>query len=60
MKEGTMSKQATIEDYIDEQPRGTKFYCPRLAQYNLSRAEAKRLARQGFDIISEDEITLSV
>lgn len=47
-------------EYIEEQPRGTKFYCPRLATYNLSRAEARTLARQGFDVIAEDDVTLSV
>jgi hypothetical protein len=47
-------------DYIDEQRRGARFYCPATHTYNLTRAEARELAEQGFDVINEDDITLSV
>lgn len=47
-------------DLIDEEPRGTRFYCPRLAQYGYTRVAARRLARQGFDVIAEHDVTLVV
>ncbi len=47
-------------DYIEAQPRGTRFYCPNLAQYDFDRVAARRLARQGYDVIAEDAITLCV
>lgn len=47
-------------EYIESQPRGTKFYCPSTAEYGLTRKKARAMARMGFDIIAEFDITLSV
>ena len=47
-------------EYIDSKPQGMRFYCPAIAIYNLTRAEARRLVRKGFRIVAEDDITLSV
>ena len=54
-----MTQQENL-DHIADQPRGTKFYCPAILTYNLSRAEAKWYARHGFDVIAEDDITIFV
>ena len=57
--ENTMTTKDRI-DYIRNCPRGTSFYCPALAEYGISRARAYALARDGFDVVSEDEVTISV
>lgn len=54
-----MTTHETLE-HIAEQPRGTRFYCPAIATYNLTRAEAKWYAQRGFDVVAEDEITIFV
>ena len=54
-----MTTRETL-DYIAEQPRGTRFYCPAIATYNLTRAEAKWYAKRGFDVVPEDDVTIFV
>lgn len=53
------TRQRRLDDIADE-PRGTKFYCPVLARYGYSKREARRLVRQGYQVISEDRVTIPV